>query len=191
MTTRSHLRANKAEALRLLDQQIREKRLAQKAIRSDRSIETVTALDKKKRLSRAKRKAAKKAKTETAKLTRITKTPIQKRPRSAPSDDMKQAFYRSWDWRTLRMEVLKTFGHRCQACGSTPKDTAMDGSPVKIVVDHIKPLSQFWNLRLDRSNLQVLCDECNMGKGAWDQTDYRPAGTVIWGDEWRTSDKVN
>lgn len=102
-----------------------------------------------------------------------------------------KSFYASWEWRTLRMEVLKTFGHRCQSCGAAAGDMTVGGTPVKIVVDHIKPLSQFWHLRLDRSNLQVLCDECNMGKGAWDQTDYRPTGTVIWGDKWPDDPTVN
>jgi hypothetical protein len=27
--------------------------------------------------------------------------------------------------------------------------------------------------RLDPNNLQVLCNDCNMGKGSWDQTDFR------------------
>lgn len=95
--------------------------------------------------------------------------------RGSATVDMKKAFYASWDWRTLRMEVLKEHGHRCQSCGATPNDSTVSGAKVRIVVDHIKPLSKFWNLRLDRTNLQVLCDECNMGKGAWDETDYRPA----------------
>lgn len=63
---------------------------------------------------------------------------------------------------------------------------------MKIVVDHIKPLSKFWHLRLERSNLQVLCDECNMGKGAWDETDHRPVelvGIVTWGDSWDDVDR--
>lgn len=93
--------------------------------------------------------------------------------RSSPSDKAKAAFYKSWDWRTLRMEVLKEYGARCECCGSTPRHTDTNGDPVKICVDHIKPISRHWNLRLDKSNLQVLCDECNQGKGAWDQSDWR------------------
>lgn len=93
--------------------------------------------------------------------------------RHAPSKDLKDQFYYSWEWRTLRMEVLKASGRRCQCCGATPADTGTDGKKVRLVVDHIKPLSKFWSLRLERSNLQVLCDECNQGKGAWDETDWR------------------
>lgn len=84
-------------------------------------------------------------------------------------------FYKSWEWRTLRMKVLKFHGHRCQSCGATPANYDAAGNPVRIVVDHIKPVRRFWDLRLDPSNLQVLCDECNQGKGAWDETDHRPS----------------
>ncbi|NTA27437.1 HNH endonuclease [Allorhizobium ampelinum] len=84
-------------------------------------------------------------------------------------------FYKSWEWRTLRMEVLKQYGRSCQCCGAEPGMKTVTGEPVRICVDHIKPLSKFWELRLDRKNLQVLCAECNQGKGAWDQTDFRKA----------------
>lgn len=86
---------------------------------------------------------------------------------------VKKEFYRSWEWRTLRMEVLKERGRRCECCGSSPTDVDMAGKPVKICVDHIKSLSKHWHLRLEKTNLQILCDECNQGKGAWDETDWR------------------
>jgi 5-methylcytosine-specific restriction endonuclease McrA len=73
------------------------------------------------------------------------------------------------------MVVLKREGHRCQSCGATPNDTTVGGAKVRLVVDHIIPISRRWDLRLDPTNLQVLCDECNMGKGNWDVTDYRAA----------------
>lgn len=92
----------------------------------------------------------------------------KKLPRHADKTT-KDAFYASWEWRTVRMVVLKKYGHRCQSCGAKP----LAGNEVRLTVDHIKPLSKHWELRLDPDNLQVLCDECNMGKGAWDETDYR------------------
>lgn len=91
----------------------------------------------------------------------------------ATSAEMRDLFYRSWEWRTLRMEVLKAHGARCQCCGAGRNDFTSAGDPVRICVDHIKPISKFWHLRLDKKNLQVLCDECNQGKGAWDETDWR------------------
>lgn len=112
------------------------------------------------------------------------RTPAVLYPRvKAPSVNLKDEFYKSWDWRTLRMEVLKEFGSACQCCGATPGMKDATGSPVRICVDHIKPISKHWHLRLDRSNLQILCDECNQGKGNWDETDFRPAPAP---DEWVT-----
>lgn len=42
-------------------------------------------------------------------------------------------------------------------------------------VDHIKPRRLFPWLALELKNLQVLCHDCNHGKGNWDQTDWRPS----------------
>ena len=56
---------------------------------------------------------------------------------------------------------------RCQACGARKSDG------VKLVVDHIKPVRHYWHLRFAGDNLQVLCEPCNLGKGSWDQTDWR------------------
>lgn len=94
-------------------------------------------------------------------------------PLTPPSREARDKFYQSWEWRTLRMETLIARGRRCECCGSTPSDLDSAGNPVRICVDHIKALSIRWDLRLDPSNLQVLCDECNQGKGAWDSTDWR------------------
>jgi len=76
-------------------------------------------------------------------------------------------FLATYEWRRLRMEVLVERGARCECCGSTPKDGA------QMNVDHVKPRKLFPELRLDKSNLQVLCHVCNHGKGNWDQTDWR------------------
>ena len=81
-----------------------------------------------------------------------------------PNDN---AFLSSYEWRRIRMEVLKKYGARCQCCGATAKDG------VVINVDHIKPRRLFPQLALDINNLQVLCEVCNHGKGNWDMTDWR------------------
>ena len=65
------------------------------------------------------------------------------------------------------MQVLKRDGARCCACGATPEDG------VRMNVDHIKPRKTHPHMALDMSNLQVLCDDCNHGKGNWDDTDWR------------------
>lgn len=77
-----------------------------------------------------------------------------------------QQFYRTLKWRVLRYTILTKYGSRCQCCGRT----ASDG--VVICVDHKKPVRKFWHMRLDPENLQILCQDCNLGKGSWDQTDF-------------------
>lgn len=79
-------------------------------------------------------------------------------------------FLESYAWRQLRMKALIQQGRRCLCCGATPGD----GKTV-LHVDHIKPRRLFPELALELSNLQVLCDVCNHGKGNWDQTDWRPS----------------
>lgn len=76
-------------------------------------------------------------------------------------------FYKSWGWKKLRYAVLKYYGYRCMCCGATPADGK------SIVVDHIYPRKKFPKLEMDFNNLQVLCNDCNMGKSDDDYTDFR------------------
>lgn len=77
------------------------------------------------------------------------------------------AFLSTFQWRKVRMEALKKYGPRCQCCGATPADGAV------MNVDHIKPRKKWPSLALDVNNLQILCHDCNHGKGNWDDTDWR------------------
>lgn len=79
------------------------------------------------------------------------------------------AFLTSFEWRRVRMVALKREGARCQCCGASPADGAV------MNVDHIKSRRKHPHLALDAENLQVLCGDCNHGKGAWDETDWRPS----------------
>ena len=76
-------------------------------------------------------------------------------------------FLESYEWRKVRMQALKKYGATCQCCGASRKTGAV------IHVDHIKPRKLFPHLALSLDNLQVLCHECNHGKGNWDMTDWR------------------
>lgn len=78
-----------------------------------------------------------------------------------------QSFYDSPEWKKLRYAVLVKHGAKCQCCGATRKSGA------RIHVDHIKPRSKSPELALCADNLQVLCEDCNLGKSAWDDTDWR------------------
>ena len=76
-------------------------------------------------------------------------------------------FLSSYEWRRVRMEALKKYGPKCMCCGATPATGAV------MNVDHIKPRKLWPSLALDIKNLQILCNECNHGKGNWDMTDWR------------------
>lgn len=98
---------------------------------------------------------------------------LRKNTKIAAAEDRK-SFYQTWEWKQLRYAVLQEYGPTCMCCGAQRGDKTPQGDSVVIVVDYIKPVAKFWHLRLERTNLQILCNECNQGKGAWDQTDHRP-----------------
>ena len=73
-------------------------------------------------------------------------------------------FLKSRKWQNVRIKVFDQFGYRCLCCGKSEK---------ALHIDHIVPRAcinrSMW---LDMSNLQVLCEKCNIAKGT--QTiDYR------------------
>lgn len=96
--------------------------------------------------------------TESAVLHLVAKSAI---------DLTSEAFLESFEWRSLRMMALKKHGATCLCCGASPSTGAV------MHVDHIKPRKFFPELALTLDNLQVLCGECNHGKGNWDTTDWR------------------
>jgi len=77
------------------------------------------------------------------------------------------AFLQSYEWKKVRMEALIRYGRRCACCGASPESGAV------MNVDHIKPRRKYPHLALDLNNLQVLCGDCNFGKGNWNETDWR------------------
>ena len=56
----------------------------------------------------------------------------------------------------IRSKVLKKFNYKCRHCGRTVADN------IKLEIDHIVPLSKKGKDEI--GNLQVLCNECNLGK---------------------------
>lgn len=76
-------------------------------------------------------------------------------------------FLQSYEWQRVRMFVLRRDGAKCACCGATPRTGAV------MNVDHIKPRRTHPELALDPTNCQVLCNNCNKGKGNWDSTDWR------------------
>ena len=71
-----------------------------------------------------------------------------------------KAFYSTTEWKKLRNQVIQEHKANnqlfCIACGTTEK----------LVVDHINPVKIYWEERLERKNLHILCNDCNLGKGS-------------------------
>ena len=85
-----------------------------------------------------------------------------------------KSFYKSDEWALLRYAALEKSRGRCECCGASGQE---DG--IRLMVDHIKPISKFPELRADPDNLQVLCAQCNWGKMARFQTRWRlPDGSA-------------
>jgi 5-methylcytosine-specific restriction endonuclease McrA len=88
--------------------------------------------------------------------------PLRRRPAAPVSWPSADEFYRSSDWRRLRFDMLERNRGRygvltCECCLAT---TARQWH-----VDHVRPRSSHPELALEPANLQVLCQDCNVGKG--------------------------
>ena len=70
-----------------------------------------------------------------------------------------KAFYSSTRWLQIRFQAIQKYGRKCFSCGKTPEHGAI------IEIDHIRPRVLYPELAFDVSNMQVLCRECNGGKG--------------------------
>ncbi len=90
---------------------------------------------------------------------------VLKLPKLTKAD--RQAFYDSDAWRAVRYQALKANDGRCELCGASKHDG------IALHVDHIKPRSIYPHLELVATNLQILCEPCNMGKSNRDETDWR------------------
>lgn len=100
-----------------------------------------------------------------------------KKPSEVENTKVKR-FYVSWQWRAVRYDILEANNGKCECCGRGKHDGAT------LNVDHIKPLRKYWKLRLDKNNLQILCELCNHGKGNRYETDWRePSLKALMGEE--------
>ena len=99
-------------------------------------------------------------------VQRTTKSNVEWLPRDEWERQTK-IFYSSQAWKELRYEILREGAGTCSCCGAR----ASDG--VRIHVDHIKPRSKYPELQLEKSNMQILCEDCNFGKSNYYNDDWR------------------
>ena len=121
----------------------------------------VTVWREGKRLERKLRKAANVA----ANKPKVTSKRQQRKTKK--KQGYAESFYTSEGWRRVRYQALELADGGCVLCGRTRKHG------VVLHVDHIKPRSLYPHLSLVLTNLQVLCDDCNLGKSNKSERDWR------------------
>lgn len=98
--------------------------------------------------------------------SKVVKDRVWKRQRQL-AKPYETSFYTTRAWLEIRYEAIRRNDGKCGACGRGKTDGII------LHVDHIKPRSKFPKLELDVDNLQILCEQCNLGKGNRDATDWR------------------
>lgn len=154
------------------DFKIADEKLAQlRAIADSRNMQNsidLIARKERKRLNKLVLSGAMTRSDADAALKEIRKPNVASiSPTKQKQSNSNDGFYMSREWRDVRYRALVLHGATCQCCGATRADGK------KMHVDHIKPRSKFPALQLSLDNLQILCEDCNMGKSNKDHTDWR------------------
>lgn len=104
-------------------------------------------------------------------------------PKKPPNSDLvvgKESayeFYESESWKALRNQFVVEKKHenelKCCVCDVDLSEHSIHAKKLKvhIHVDHITPIRKNWERRLDKTNLQILCNSCNWTKGNLDFKD--------------------
>ena len=96
--------------------------------------------------------------------------PFRRRPQLAAEWPPADVFYRSHRWRRLRTDALE--GNR-ERYGALTCECCLTTRTGQWHVDHVQPRARYPELALEPTNLQVLCEDCNLGKGTRYATDWR------------------
>lgn len=89
-----------------------------------------------------------------------------------------EEFLKTYEWRKLRQVVIEKYGNKCMCCGAIPANGTY------LCVDHVLPRKKYPELALNLSNLQILCNVCNHGKGNWSVKDWRSNADFIITESW-------
>lgn len=137
------------------------KEVAEKEARAERRAILKSATKK------AKKKPKKRWELSDRTKAKLAKAGVTDMGKPHP-DYVKDAdFYSGNAWKTLRYAALKNSDGRCNCCGASA------GDGVVLHCDHVIPRYKAPHLALEIGNIQILCGDCNIGKGAWDSTDWR------------------
>jgi 5-methylcytosine-specific restriction protein A len=85
--------------------------------------------------------------------------PPRAKPTYTPQRDKTAERGYDADWRRVRLAVLARDQYLCQI-------RTHCGGELATEVDHIRPVSEYPEGRLDPENLQAACKSCNSAKGA-------------------------
>jgi 5-methylcytosine-specific restriction enzyme A len=81
-------------------------------------------------------------------------------------DPKSTAFYKSREWKQVRLSALRRDKWMCRHCLKDKK------AKPAAVVDHIIPIKVNWSLRLSLDNMQALCHKCHNLKTLKDTEKY-------------------
>lgn len=139
----------------------------------EETIETFLALKGRKkpvqsRLPKSEKTKNKELKKSILTLSKMEKLMSKAKARCTDYDYIvSNAFLKSYEWSQARYSAIVASKGKCVCCGKSPEHG------IYLCVDHIKPRRLFPELALKLNNLQVLCNECNQGKGNWNTMDWR------------------
>jgi 5-methylcytosine-specific restriction endonuclease McrA len=71
-----------------------------------------------------------------------------------------KSFYERPEWKRTRQRVISNHCVTCSHCNRVPDN------PSEVHIDHIRPRYVFPEMAFTLGNLQPLCADCNLGKGA-------------------------
>lgn len=82
---------------------------------------------------------------------------------NAKRDPQVTKFYHSKEWQMLSAKRMQMDGFKCRHCGKAVGARRMDGTVVRLEVDHIEEIStpEGWAKRYDIDNLRTLCTQCH------------------------------
>jgi len=164
LSTHAQRRILGRKTLKLIAEQRKEAAITNKQINIDRKrLAKQENQERTRRAIQAGKDALEKIKLLEAQLSKVNTYSKRSYPKYIKG--MKSEFYSTKEWRDIRWKVIENAKGCCAVCGRSRK-----ANNVIMHVDHIKPRSKYPELELDKTNLQLLCEECNLGKSTRTQT---------------------